>query len=343
MLATDLYVPSLPTLTEVFAASPETIQLTMTLNLAGFAVGQLFFGPLSDRFGRRTAMLLGLSLFCVAALGCALAWSAEALIVARILLGLTGACEAVIGMAVIKELYGEEKGVKIVAIYAMVIAAAPCCRAAAGRANAGAFRLGVELLAAARYGAADSGSCMAVPVETAVPDVTALHPRRLLAETRLCLSVPAFWLYTVGPAASLGAIFAWITEGPFILIQQLGIPPDNFGYYQAMLVGSFFITNLIVNRVADDVSGQLLLRLGSHRSHHWCLRDAEPRCIRHARPVEPGCSVSFFGISTGLIYAVAPLKALASTKAATGIAASWRGFLEMSGAMLGSAGVVAST
>ncbi len=124
LLATDLYVPSLPTLTEVFSASPETIQLTMTFNLAGFAVGQLFFGPLSDRFGRRTAMLLGLSLFCFAALGCALAWSAEALIVARVLLGLTGACEVVIGMAVIKELYGEEKGVKIVAIYAMVIAAA---------------------------------------------------------------------------------------------------------------------------------------------------------------------------------------------------------------------------
>ena len=125
LLATDLYVPSLPTLTEVFSASPETIQLTMTFNLVGFAVGQLFFGPLSDRFGRRTAMLLGLSLFCFAALGCALAWSAEALILARVLLGLTGACEVVIGMAVIKELYGEEKGVKIVAIYAMVIAAAP--------------------------------------------------------------------------------------------------------------------------------------------------------------------------------------------------------------------------
>lgn len=341
MLATDLYVPSLPTLTEVFATSPEIIQLTMTLNLAGFAVGQLFFGPLSDRFGRRTAMLLGLALFCVAALGCALAWSAEALIVARILLGLTGACEAVIGMAVIKELYGEEKGVKIVAIYAMVIAAAPAVGPLLGGLMLVHFGwasnfwllLGMALLTLV--------AVWRFLVETAVPDVTALHPRRLLAETRLCLSVPAFWLYTVGPAASLGAIFAWITEGSFILIQQLGIPPDNFGYYQAMLVGSFFITNLIVNRVADDVSGQLLLRLGSLAAITGACVTLSLVASDTLVPWNLGASVSFFGISTGLIYAVAPLKALASTKAATGIAASWRGFLEMSGAMLGSAGIVA--
>jgi DHA1 family bicyclomycin/chloramphenicol resistance-like MFS transporter len=231
LLATDLYVPSLPTLTEVFSASPEIIQLTMTFNLVGFAVGQLFFGPLSDRFGRRTAMLLGLSLFCFAALGCALTWSAEALIVARSLLGLTGACEAVIGMYVIKELYGEEKGVKIVAIYAIFIAAAPAVGPLLGGQMLVHFGwasnfwllLGLALLTRA--------AVWRFLVETAVPDVTALYPRRLLAETWLCLSVPAFWLYTVGHAASLGAIFAWITQGPFILIQQLGIPPDNFGYY----------------------------------------------------------------------------------------------------------------
>ncbi|MDC0361391.1 hypothetical protein OAN80_06520, partial [Alphaproteobacteria bacterium] len=161
------------------------------------------------------------------------------------------------------------------------------------------------------------------------------------AETRLCLSVPAFWLYTVGPAASLGAIFAWITEGPFILIQQLGIPPDNFGYYQAMLVGSFFVTNLIVNRVADDVSGQLLLRLGTIAAITGACVTLSLVATDTLVAWNLGASVSFFGISTGLIYAVAPLKALASTKAATGIAASWRGFLEMSGAMLGSAGIVA--
>lgn len=341
MLATDLYVPSLPTLTEVFATSPETIQLTMTLNLAGFALGQLFFGPFSDRFGRRTAMLLGLSLFCIAALGCALAWSAQALIVARILLGLTGACEAVIGMAVIKELYGEKKGVKVVAIYAMVIAAAPAVGPLLGGQMLVHFGWASNFWLLLGMALVTLAAIWRFLMETAVPDATALQPRRLLAETQLCLGVPAFWLYTIGPAASLGAIFAWITEGPFILIQQLGIPPDNFGYYQAMLVANFFITNLIVNRVADDVSGQFLLRLGTVAAITGACLTLGLVATNTLVAWNLGVSVSFFGISIGLIYAVAPLKALASTKAATGIAASWRGFLEMSGAMLGSAGIVA--
>ena len=95
MLATDLYVPSLPTLTEVFATSPEIIQLTMTLNLAGFAVGQLFFGPLSDRFGRRTAMLLGLALFALGGVVAAMAESMATLIAGRALQG----CGAIAGVA----------------------------------------------------------------------------------------------------------------------------------------------------------------------------------------------------------------------------------------------------
>ena len=340
MLSTDLYVPSLPTLTEVFNSTPETIQLTMTLNLAGFALGQLFFGPFSDRFGRRTAMLLGLSLFCVAALGCALAWSAEALILGRILLGLTGACEAVIGMAVIKELYGEEKGVKIVAIYAMVIAAAPAIGPVIGGIMLVNFGWASNFWLLLGMALVTLAAIWRFLMETATLDPSALRPARLLAETRLCLGVPAFWLYTIGPAASLGAIFAWITEGPFVLIQQLGIPPDNFGYYQAMLVGAFFVTNLIVNRAADRVKSQFLLRLGTIAALVGAGLVLALVASDTLAAWSLGVAVSFFGISIGLIYAVAPLKALASTQAATGMAASWRGFLEMSGAMMGSAGIV---
>ena len=80
-------------LTDVFGAPAETIQLTMTLNLAGFAVGPLLFGPISDRLGRKPAMLLGLGLFAIASVLCAIAWSAEALIAARIFQGLVAAAK----------------------------------------------------------------------------------------------------------------------------------------------------------------------------------------------------------------------------------------------------------
>jgi hypothetical protein len=108
-----------------------------------------------------------------------------------------------------------------------------------------------------------------------------------------------------------------------------------------MLVATFFITNLIIIRVADDVSGQFLLRLGTITAITGACLTLGLVEINALVPWNLGASVSFFGISTGLIYAVAPLKAFAATNAATGIAASWRGFLEMSGAMIDSAGIVA--
>jgi len=341
ILATDLYTPSMPRLTAVFGTSPETVQLSMTLNLAGFALGQLLYGPLSDRFGRRPAMLCGLVAFAVFSGLCGMAWSIESLIAFRIGQGLVGACEAVIGMAVIKELYGEKEGVKVVAIYAMVIAAAPAVGPIIGGQMlvhfgwASNFWLltGLALLALA--------ACWRFLIETARPDRSALRPSRLVAEARAALRVPAFWLYTVGPAAALGGLFAYVTEGPFVLIDQLGVPADVFGYYHAVIVCVFFCTNIVVNRVAARVSGAVLLRLGSVIGLAGGGLGLALVAADALTAVTLVLAMSLFAMSLALVYAVAPLKALAATKAATGMAASWRGFLEMSGAMLGSAGVAA--
>ncbi len=341
ILATDLYTPSLPRLTEVFGAPAETVQLSMTLNLAGFALGQLLYGPLSDRFGRRPAMLSGLVAFAMFSGLCGLAWSVESLIAFRIGQGIVGACEAVIGMAVIKELYGEKEGVKIVAIYAMVIAAAPAVGPIIGGQMLVHFGwqsnfwllTGLALLAVA--------ACWRFLIETARPDRSALRPSRLLVEARATLRVPAFWLYTIGPAAAMAGLFAYVTEGPFVLINQLGVPAEAFGYYHAVIVGIFFCTNIGVNRVASRISGAALLRLGSVCAMAGGALALVLAATGNVTAYSLVAAMSLFVMALAFVYAVAPLRALASTRAATGMAASWRGFLEMSGAMAGSAGVAA--
>ena len=341
ILATDLYTPSLPRLTEVFGRSAETVQLTMTCNLAGFAFGQLLFGPLSDRFGRRPSMLMGLTLFCLFSVLCAQAWSIESLIAFRVFQGIAAACEAVIGFAVIKELYGEAEGVKVVAIYSMVIAAAPALGPVLGGQMLVQFGWesnfwllgGLALLALA--------ACWRFLIETGRPDRTALRPTRLLAEAHATLRVPAFWLYTVGPAASLGGLFAYVTEGPFVFIRQMGIPAEEFGYYHGTIVGIFFATNLLVNRLSERVSGNTLLRCGSVLALAGGGLAVVLVASATASPWSLVMALGLFVSSLALIYAVAPLKALRSTTAATGMAASWRGCLEMCGAIAGSAGVMA--
>ncbi|MDH3229507.1 MAG: MFS transporter, partial [Alphaproteobacteria bacterium] len=82
-MATDFYLPALPTIGRDLAADVATVQLTLSVFLAGFAVAQLVYGPLSDRFGRRPALLAGFGLFTIASVGCTLANSIELLIAAR--------------------------------------------------------------------------------------------------------------------------------------------------------------------------------------------------------------------------------------------------------------------
>ena len=125
IMSTDMYTPSLPDLADWFDTTPTRVKLTISLNMLAFGVAQLIHGPLSDRYGRKPVLLVS-SLFVVfLSLGCALAQTIDQLIVARILLGLAAAAEAVIGLAIIKDLYNEKEQVKAMALLGMAVAIAP--------------------------------------------------------------------------------------------------------------------------------------------------------------------------------------------------------------------------
>ncbi|MFZ4265808.1 multidrug effflux MFS transporter [Streptomyces arboris] len=104
-LSMDMYLPALPAVTDSLSAPAATIQLTLTACLAGMALGQLVVGPMSDRWGRRRPLLLGMVVYVIATAICALAPSAELLIGFRLLQGLAGAAGIVIARAVVRDLY----------------------------------------------------------------------------------------------------------------------------------------------------------------------------------------------------------------------------------------------
>src|ERR1043166_1687233 len=109
-LSIDMSLPALPRLTAVFATTPDKAQLTLSVFLAGFALGQLAYGPISDRFGRRPVLLFGLVVYTLAGLGCALAQSIDQLILCRLLQGAGGCVGRVMGPAIVRDEFHAQDG-----------------------------------------------------------------------------------------------------------------------------------------------------------------------------------------------------------------------------------------
>ena len=121
----DLYLPALPELTRDLGASASVGQLTLTASIAGLALGQLIAGPLSDRFGRRPPLLVGLAAYVLLSLACAAAPTIWALIGLRLLQGLAGAAGLVIARAIVRDEHEGVAAARLYSILMIVAGAAP--------------------------------------------------------------------------------------------------------------------------------------------------------------------------------------------------------------------------
>ncbi len=341
ILSTDLYTPSLPHLPAYFGTDAESVQLTLSLNLLGFAAAQLIYGPLSDRFGRRPVLLAGMLAFVLTSLGCALASSIEMLIVARTLQGIAAATEAVVALAVIRDLYDDEGGVRVLAAYGMTVALAPAVGPIIGgyihvwqgwRANFFLLALvaGVVVALVARF----------LP-ETTVPDRAAMRPRRLLTDYGTLFRPRRYLVTALVLGATLGALFAFITAAPFILIDRLGVRTQDFGYYQAVIVVAFFVGSFGANRGVARLGVDRMVRVGLGFALLGGL--GFPLVLlaglETATAITATMSVYAFGL--GFTFAAGPVVALAAAPGGRGVAAAMLGALEMGGAALGALAVTA--
>ena len=339
ILSTDLYVPSLPHLPAYFGTDAATVQLTMSLNLLGFSLAQLVHGPLSDRFGRRPLLIAGMAGFVVFSLACALAYSIEALIVARVLQGIATCVESVVVLAVIRDLYDGPSSVRVLGAYGMAVALAP----AVGPMIGGfihvwqGWRANFFLLTA--LAAVVTVLVWRFLPETAVPDRGALNARRL-ARGYAALLVPGpFLVYALTMASVLGVLFAYITAAPFVLIDRLGVPTEQYGFYQAAIVVAYFFGSLAVNRAAGRYGIERLLGVGLSLVAIGGVALPAVVAAGAESPSAITAAMSLCAFGMGLVFATAPVRAFDTAPSARGSSSAMLGTLEMGGGAIGAFGV----
>jgi DHA1 family bicyclomycin/chloramphenicol resistance-like MFS transporter len=257
-ISTDLYLPSLPAIGRAFEADTAQVQLTLSVFLAGFAVSQIAYGPLSDRFGRRPILLGGLAIYLLATLACLLAPSIDWLIGARFMQA-TGACAGVVlGRAVVRDVHGREQAAKMLSYMGMAMALAPALGPILGGLLQVWFGWRANFAVLVGFGAACFlGVIIMLPETNRWRDSEATKPWRIFANYRRLAADRAYLGYVLVCAFTYAGIFAFISGSSFVLIEGLGLSPDLYGLCFAAVVLGYMVGTFI--------SGRLTLRIGLER------------------------------------------------------------------------------
>ena len=237
-LAIDLYLPSLAAIGEELRAPAGRVQQTVTVFLAGFALGMLFYGPLSDRFGRRRMIFAGTTVFVLASVACMLAQTIEQLLVFRLIQAFGGGAAAVISRAVIRDLFGETDSARVMAMIAMVTSLAPMIAPLLGAyiLELGSWRY--EFLALALFGALCTVAAYALLPETLSKVRSQSSLSHAFRGYRTVWEQRDARLLIIAGGAHFAAMFAYITGTPFVYIEFFGLSEKTY----AVLFGSNILT-----------------------------------------------------------------------------------------------------
>jgi DHA1 family bicyclomycin/chloramphenicol resistance-like MFS transporter len=257
-ISLDLYLPALPQLAAELQASTSAAQLTITACLIGLAVGQVVAGPLSDRFGRKRPLMIGLVAYALASLACAFAWSISVLLLLRLVQGLAGAAGIVIARAVARDLHEGRQLVIFFSRLVLVSGLAPVIAPVLGgqltrimtwRGIFGVLAgIGVVLVLAGWLGLKES-----LPPEKRVAGgvVATLRGFGLLVKDRFFLGV------ALAAGLAGASMFAYIAGGTFVLQRIYGLSPQGFSLA--------FGVNSVGIMTAAQVSGRLTRRMSPVR------------------------------------------------------------------------------
>lgn len=229
--AIDMYLPAFPTVASSLDISAGQVQQTLTIFLIGLGIGQGLYGPFLDRFGRRPPLLIGIALFTIGSLAAALSTSFEGLLLARFLQALGAAAGSVASRAVVTDTCDPQSSARIYSMLMQVMMIAPITAPMLGGLILlyGEWHLIFWVLAL--FGVTCGVFTIrllpeTLPLERRVP----LSMRSIVRNYAMQLSNPSFLFYTLATSCTLGCLFIYINNSPFVFIEMFALTPTQFSY-----------------------------------------------------------------------------------------------------------------
>jgi DHA1 family bicyclomycin/chloramphenicol resistance-like MFS transporter len=262
-MSTDMNLPTLPTLSVVFNASPDAVQLTFSLFLVGYGASMLVGGPLSDRFGRKPVLVGGLAIFTLASIGCLVSPSLDWLIFFRLVQGVGACVGRVLTPAMVRDLFDRHRGAQMLSYVTQVMALAPLVAPILGgyllkfadwRAIFGVLTLFGAVLLLVTWRQLRETIPQRDRTGTSLVQVIRNYSRFLAERSATAHMFTTMFLFA--------GLLAYISGSPFVIIDVFGVGSDSFGFFFALtalaLMGSAAVNGRLVKRLSPDA----LLRAG---------------------------------------------------------------------------------
>lgn len=251
-LTIDMYLPSLPTIQRDLATTPALTQLTLAVYFAGLGLGQLVYGPLTDRYGRKPPLYAGLVVYVLASVACALAPDVRVLVGARFVQALGGAAGQVVTRAVVRDRHVGSEAARLLAMLTLVMGVAPIVAPLAGGwvLALASWRAIFAVLAA--VGLAVLALMIVTLPETATSRAPRIDLAMLAGSLRGVIRDRSFVANTLAGAFAQAGMFAYISGSPFVFIELFHVSPQRYGW--------LFGVNAFGLIAASQVNHRLLAR-----------------------------------------------------------------------------------
>jgi DHA1 family bicyclomycin/chloramphenicol resistance-like MFS transporter len=259
-LSIDMYLPSFQAIARDLAASPAQVQLTLAVFFVALGIGQAFYGPISDRFGRRRPLCFGLGLYVLASAGCASARSIEALVAWRFAQALGGCAGMVIARAVVRDRFDEREAARFFSLLILVTGLAPILAPSIGGQILVFFSWRAIFWALAGFALVGFITATFLLPESLPPERrteggvgTALYVYARLLRAR------AFMRYALSGALVISGMFAYIFGSPFVFMQIYGVRPERFGWIFGFIAFGLISASQLNRVVLARVAGARIL------------------------------------------------------------------------------------
>jgi DHA1 family bicyclomycin/chloramphenicol resistance-like MFS transporter len=254
-LSIDMYLPSFAAISRDLEASQAQVQFTLAVFFGGLGLGQAFYGPISDRYGRRRPLCFGVTLFVLAGAACALARSIEGLMAWRFVQSIGGCAGIVIARAVVRDRFDERESARVFSLLTLVMGLAPILAPLIGGQILVLFGWRAIFWTLAGFGLACLTAVVLVLGESLPSERrTAGGLSDALRVYAQLLSDRAFMRFNLSGALAIAGMFAYIFGSPFVFMQIHGVRPDRYGWLFGLnalgLIGASQLNRMALGRVA---------------------------------------------------------------------------------------------